>query len=283
MPAIIILSSHVAHGAVGNRIMTPVLEATGFTVIAVPTVVLPWHPGMAAKWGRPSRSVPDAMGFAALAGDLARAAPGLDVAGVITGYLGDAEQAHAAADLIAAVKAANPSALCLCDPVIGDAGGLYVPEATAKAIRDVLLPLADIATPNRFELEWLTGLPAATLADTRNAARRLGPAMVAVTSVRTGGDDLGGVLLEGTAPHLATHALAGRAPNGTGDMFAAAFLARLIRTASPAAALADSVSAVLRAIHAADGGDGLPLPAAMRRLEPDAPDIRLERLPDASA
>ena len=31
------------------------------------------------------------------------------------------------------------------------------PGETAEAIRDQLLPLAAIATPNLFELQWLTG------------------------------------------------------------------------------------------------------------------------------
>ena len=37
---------------------------------------------------------------------------------------------------IGAVKRANPDALYLCDPVMGDQAGLYIPEATAQAIRD---------------------------------------------------------------------------------------------------------------------------------------------------
>jgi pyridoxine kinase len=278
-PSIILLSSHVAHGAVGNRIMTPVLEATGFNVIAIPTIQLPWHPGMAARWGRPSRSVMPAAEFAALAGDLARAASDMPVAGIITGYLGDAAQAQAAAALVRAVKAAHPAALYLCDPVCGDASGLYVPEQTAAALRDSLLPLADIATPNRFELEWLLGLPATTIAEARFAARALKRRMVLVTSAPAEKDGCISVILEGENSMRAIHALEGHAPNGTGDMLAAAFLARLIRTQSPAAALADSVSAVLRAILCADASDMLPLPGDVRLGGPDAPDIALDHLP----
>lgn len=277
-PCVILLSSHVAHGAVGNRIMTPVLEATGFDVIAVPTILLPWHPGMAARWGRPSRSIMPSSEFAALTGDIARAVPDLPVAGIITGYLGDAAQAKAAAALVRAVKAAHPGALHLCDPVCGDAGGLYVPEQTAAALRDELLPLADIATPNRFELEWLTGLPATTVCEARIAAQALKRTMVLVTSAPADQDGRTGVLLESGTPMRAVHALDGRAPNGTGDMLAAAFLARLIRTRNPAAALADSVSAVLRAILGADGADALPLPGDVRLAGLEAPDIAVEPL-----
>ena len=56
------------------------------------------------------------------------------------------------------IKAANPRVLVLVDPILGDAGRLYVAPETAEAIRDELLPLATVATPNLFELQWLTGI-----------------------------------------------------------------------------------------------------------------------------
>mgnify|MGYP003385042447 CR=1 FL=1 len=53
----------------------------------------------------------------------------------MTGYLGSSSQAAPIAALVRALKALNPDAIYLCDPVIGDASGLYVPETTAAAIR----------------------------------------------------------------------------------------------------------------------------------------------------
>ena len=156
--AVIVVSSHVVRGTVGNRAAVFALETLGHPVWAVPTVILPWHPGH----GRATRIVPQ--DFAALMNDLA-GAPWLgEVGAVLSGYLGEAAQAAGVASLVAAVRARSPGALYVCDPVIGDAGGLYVPEATAAAIRDTLIPLADVATPNRFELEWLSGRKADDLA-----------------------------------------------------------------------------------------------------------------------
>ena len=43
--AVLSISSHVARGSVGNRAMVFALERLGFTVWAVPTVLLPHHPG----------------------------------------------------------------------------------------------------------------------------------------------------------------------------------------------------------------------------------------------
>ena len=46
----------------------------------------------------------------------------------------------------------------LLDPVIGEyKKGLFVSEETARAIRDMLVPMAQVVTPNRFEAEVLLG------------------------------------------------------------------------------------------------------------------------------
>jgi len=43
--AVIVISSHVARGSVGNRAAVFALETLGFPVWAIPTVTMPWHPG----------------------------------------------------------------------------------------------------------------------------------------------------------------------------------------------------------------------------------------------
>src|SRR5690606_8910206 len=97
--AVIVVSSHVARGAIGNRAAVFALESLGFPVWAVPTVVLPWHPGH----GPATRIVPEPEQFSGLMGDLA-AAPWLgEVGAVLSGYLGDASQAEAIAALVRAV------------------------------------------------------------------------------------------------------------------------------------------------------------------------------------
>jgi pyridoxine kinase len=44
-PGILVISSHVVRGSVGNRAAVFALESLGFPVWAVPTVTLAWHPG----------------------------------------------------------------------------------------------------------------------------------------------------------------------------------------------------------------------------------------------
>ena len=57
----------------------------------------------------------------------------------------------------------------MLDPVLGDAGKLYVDPAIAVAMQEKLLPLADLMTPNAFELGWLSGRNIASLADAEQA------------------------------------------------------------------------------------------------------------------
>ena len=52
-----------------------------------------------------------------------------------------------------------------------------------------LLPRADIATPNRYELEWLTGASLDSPAAIMEAARTAGPGMMLVTSAPASGPD----------------------------------------------------------------------------------------------
>ncbi len=150
-PAIIVISSHVARGSVGNRAAVFALEVLGHNVWAVPTVTLPWHPGH----GKATRIVASADEFLALLQDLGNAPWLPEVGGILSGYLGDHQQATAIADLVKTIKNKNPAVVYACDPVIGDCNGLYVNEDTANAIRDILVPMADLITPNRFELAWL--------------------------------------------------------------------------------------------------------------------------------
>ncbi len=240
-PAVIVISSHVVRGAVGNRAAVFALESLGFPVWAVPTVTLPWHPGH----GRATRLVPDEAGFAALIADLIRAPWLGEVGAIMTGYLGSARQAEPVAALVKALKTLNPDAVYLCDPVTGDASGLYVPEETAAAIRDHLMPLADIATPNRFELGWLSGR---TLEDNNaiiDAALQLAaPTVVATSAHAMMSGSTGNLLVKSSETIMAEHRLVDGPTNGLGDLTSALFLARRLSGDSDEKALRHTTAAV---------------------------------------
>lgn len=240
--AVIVISSHVVRGSVGNRAAVFALEQLGFPVWAVPTVVLPWHAGH----GRGTRIVAPAAEFDGLMQDL-QTAPWLgEVGAVLSGYLGNAAQAGAVAKLVEAVKRRNPQALYVCDPVCGDVGGLYVPDATATAMRDLLLPLADISTPNRFELQWLCGgkeLP--TNHALTEAALELGVEKTLVTSAHAMmAGSIGNLLVSRKEVLLAEHRAIAEVPNGTGDLAAALFLAHTLEGLSSERSLQMTAAAV---------------------------------------
>lgn len=265
-PAVIVISSHVVRGSVGNRAAVFALETLGFPVWAVPTVVLPWHPGHSPA----TRIVPEREAFAALIDDLCQAPWLGEVGAVLSGYLGDAGQAGDVARLVDAVRAVNPQALYMCDPVIGDTGGLYVPEAVAQSIADELVTIADIATPNVHELAWLANTPAADTATMLPMAQSLGPARVLVTSAPSiMAGSTGNLLVCGGRARMAEHRLIPNAPNGLGDLMSATLLARLLEGLNEEEALRLATSAVFEILSrtARRGADEL-------TLETDAQSLR---------
>ncbi|TBY46918.1 pyridoxal kinase PdxY [Rhizobium leguminosarum bv. viciae] len=223
--AVIVISSHVVRGSVGNRAAVFALETLGHPVWALPTIVLPWHPGH----GRSTRLTFAETDFDAAIDDLIRAPWIGEVKAVLSGYFGNAAQARSVARLIGALRQNNPELLYVCDPVMGDLDGLYVPEATAEAIRDHLIPLASLATPNRYELAWLSGAALDDNSTIMEAALALGPSRMLVTSavpMMAGGT--GNLYLSGRHALLAEHRVVENPPNGLGDLLAAVFLSRLL-------------------------------------------------------
>ncbi len=259
-PAVIVVNSHVAVGSVGGRASVFVLERLGFPVWFVPTVQLTWHPGH----GPSARLVTRAEAFAGFLDDLARA-PGLDaVAAVLSGYLGDGRQADAIARLVGAVKRASPGALYLCDPNIGDDRRLFHPPSVTEAIGERLLPLADVTTPNRHELVRLCARPAGDNEALTALARGLAAGEVVVTSAFAPSGQIGNLVVAGDDVHLAAHPRLEKAPHGTGDLFAALYLAERLGGRSPAEAADRTAAAVLAAVKLASdmGVDEIPLVAA---------------------
>lgn len=275
--AVIVISSHVVRGSVGNRAAVFALEALGHPVWAVPTVILAWHPGH----GRSTRITIDESDFDRLIDDLIRAPWIGEVHAVLSGYLGAAYQARAVARLVEALRAKSPELLYACDPVIGDIAGLYVPEATAVAIRDQLLPLATLATPNRFELSWLCGVLLETNAAILEAALSLGPPRMLVTSaVPMMSGSTGNLYLSGNHALLAEHRLIDNPPNGTGDLLSALFLARLLEGLSEERALHLATAGVFEVIarSAKRGADELTLEQDASSLSTPMAMVQMRRL-----
>lgn len=256
--AVLVVSSHVVRGSVGNRAAVFALETLGHPVWALPTVLLPWHPGH----GPATRSVIPQTDFSAMIDDLCRAPWLGEVGAVLTGYLGRPEQAADIARLVDAVRRQNPDTLYVCDPVIGDHGGLYVPEETALAIRDHLMTKASIATPNRYELQWLTETQIDDTPSNLRAAAALGPERVLTTSaVAMMAGATGNLLWTANGAIMAEHQEMPNPPNGLGDLLAAVFLAHVMNGQNDEDALRNATASVFEifARTAKSGADELTL------------------------
>ncbi|GHC09481.1 MULTISPECIES: pyridoxal kinase [Gemmobacter] len=231
-PFVIAIQSQVVFGHVGNSAALFPMQAAGLEVAAIPTVVFSNTPNYPTLRGRalPPEFFSDLLQGARERGLAERA----DI--LLTGYIGSLDVALMVADFVAEAKTLNPRLTYLCDPVMGDAGpGLYVPEAIADVMRNRLLPLADLATPNPFELGWLTGGTTRTLADLQTARDRLTLAPAARLIVTgcaledTPEGHIESVILGpgGTSRHPTPHLPI--ALPGTGDLFAGLVVAGLGR------------------------------------------------------
>ena len=129
------------------------------------------------------------------------------------------------------------------------------------AIRDQLLPLADIATPNQFELQWLTGRTDPAEPNAAAAARALGRPRVVVTSAASSRGGIATLLVEGNAEIERRQTLREKIPNGPGDLFAGLMLGHLINGLKAEAALDATLAALDRVLAASSGHDVLQLAA----------------------
>jgi pyridoxine kinase len=251
--------SQVVYGHVGAGAAVLPLQRLGFDVMTVPTVLLAHHPGHGAFRGRilPAeqlRQLTD--GIAAL-----DAIGTID--GVLSGYLGSAENGAVLLDALVAARHRNPAVKFLCDPVLGDADrGLYVRPEVAAFMQERAVPAADMVTPNRFELEWLTGHTADTLDKALaacDALRAMGPNTVVCTSLDTKPDVIETLAVDTSGAWLVTTPKLEHVPNGSGDLFAALFLGQRLLGRPVPNALVRAVSATFGVLQGSVGAPELRL------------------------
>lgn len=183
MVTILSIQSAVAYGHVGNSAAVFPLQRCGHEVWPVYTVNFSNHTGYGA-WEGPI--IPAEQVSAIVRGVGERGGfPLID--GILSGYQGGPDIVGAIAEAVQNIKAQNPKALYSCDPVMGnEKSGCFVSPDIPPLLREKVLPLADIITPNQFELGYLVDMPVNTLEETLaaiRAAQQVGPEIVLVTSV----------------------------------------------------------------------------------------------------
>ncbi|RFA07061.1 pyridoxal kinase [Subtercola boreus] len=244
---ILSIQSAVAFGHVGNSAAVFPLQRIGVEVLPVYTVTFSNHTGYGA-WRGPLIS-PDDVREVILGIEERGVLPEIDV--VLSGYQGGVGIGDVIVDTVERVKSANPSAIYACDPVMGNAkSGCFVAPEIPELLRERVVPIADIITPNQFELGYLTGTTPTTLESTLasvDLARAMGPSVVLVTSVERPdrdpstiemlvADDSGAWIVE--TPYLPFKA------NGSGDVTAALFTAHYRETLDARIALERAASSV---------------------------------------
>jgi pyridoxine kinase len=280
MPTVFSIQSWVACGSVGNTAALFPLQRLGFETWSLNTVTFSNHTGY-GKW----------RGNAVPAAEIANLFEGIAELGVLSrcdavlsGYLGEAEAGPVLLDIVARIKEANPRALFACDPVMGDFGpGWYVRAGVPEFYRDRAIAVADIMTPNRFELEWLTGSRVGTLAEAAAAAAALqkqGPGIVLVTSLEPAPDRVAAVAAGPDGVWVAETSRLPIEATGCGDAVAALFLGWLLKGKLLPETLAATVAGIYAVIEAtmrsADGE--LALIAAQEELVSPTRSISLKRL-----
>jgi len=238
--AILSIQSHVVYGYAGNTAAVFPMQRLGYEVWAINTVEFSNHTGYGLWKGK------------VLGGELAgELVAGLEERGVLprceavlSGYMGDAAVGCAITGAVKKVRAVAPKALYCCDPVMGDVSrGFYVKPDIPDIFKNELIPLADIITPNQFELEALTGIDTQDINNARRAIDMLhkkGPGIVLVTSYHNGkaggtpGDDkrIGMLASDKSGIYsISTPELPiGAGIAGSGDITASVFLSRYLET-----------------------------------------------------
>lgn len=251
MTRILSIQSHVAYGHVGNSAAVFPLQRLGVEVWPVHTVTFSNHTGYGA-WRGPMIPASEVL-------DIIR---GIDDRGVLasadavlSGYQGGTDVGAVIVEAVEMVKRANPAAVYCCDPVMGDVStGFYALPGIPEFIRDVVTPMADVMTPNLFELEFLTGRSVGSVAQALEAAHALrarGPETVLVTSVVAPDEHLVRMLaVDADEAWVVETPLFEGYFTGSGDLTAAMFLAHLLQGSGLRGALERTAAiahAVLRA------------------------------------
>ncbi|KAG0172648.1 hypothetical protein DFQ28_003098 [Apophysomyces sp. BC1034] len=263
------IQSHMVSGYCGNKAATFPLQTLGFDVDTLNTVQFSNHTGY-----------PSWTGTRLTAKDVQDLFDGLERNGltdnythVLTGYIGNFAILEKIEIMVQKLKSKNPRLVFVCDPVMGDAGQLYVAPEIVPLYRQIM-KVADVITPNQFEAETLSGIQIDSLARAREVASALhvlgAPNVIITSTVLPPADIPSEIHLTDTASdslycltshiqkngkteqHLISFPTYQGYFTGTGDMFSALVVARLQeavdnQSSSP---LADAALKVVSTVNA---------------------------------
>lgn len=249
---ILSIQSHVTFGHVGNSAAVFPLQRAGHEVWPVHTVNFSNHTGY-GDWGGPMLPASD---VTSIIDGIEKRGAFEKIDAILSGYQGGPDIAGAIIDAVNRIKVVNPKALYACDPVMGNAkSGCFVSDEIPPLLRDKVVPVADIITPNQFELGYLTGHEVGTLEQTLEAvkaAQEIGPKTVLVTSVKrpeTPEDTIEMLAVDGDRAYIVATPHLPFKRNGSGDVTAALFTGHYVETHDAKLALKRTASSVYDLLH----------------------------------
>jgi hydroxymethylpyrimidine/phosphomethylpyrimidine kinase len=157
---------------------------------------------------------------------LAELAADIQIAAVKLGMLGSGSVARAVASFLEQRRPRN----IVLDPILRSSSGTELLDSTgAEILRNRLLPLADVVTPNIQEAAALVGLPVTNLKEMKVAADRLREIGVRAMVVTGGHLDVPVDLLDegGKKREYPGEKIASNSTHGTGCAFSTALACRL--------------------------------------------------------
>ncbi len=257
MQGILSIQSHVSYGHAGNSSAVFPMQRMGFEVWPIHTVQFSNHTEYTEGW----------TGKAFTAEDIEEIVQGLDNIGVLsecqavlTGYQGSSEQCFAVKHTVSRVKAANPKAIYVCDPVMGspEKKGCVVAPGIAENLLNILMPMADVIVPNQFELSQFAEMEIHTLDDAIAACHKAmdkGPDIVLVKHLHSLSDEYFSMMLatrDGVYFAARPQFEFAKNPVGVGDLISATFTAGLLKGWSPVQAFQhthDACFGILKATY----------------------------------
>ncbi|XP_053685476.1 pyridoxal kinase [Sabethes cyaneus] len=255
MNRVLSIQSHVVHGYVGNKSAVFPLQVLGFEVDNINSVQFSNHTGY--KQGFKGQILNETELGDVFSGLVANDLHSL-YTHLLTGYVGNPTFLREIANILKKLRSVNPSLIYVCDPVMGDDGIMYVPKELLPIYRDEIIPLADIVTPNQFEVELLTGVSVKTEQDAWTAVEWFhskGIKTVAISSSELGGSNsLLALVSHKNGNNSQRYRMVipkqgnGIRFTGTGDLFASLFLAHSTLTGFDMGATLERTIATLQAV-----------------------------------
>lgn len=251
MKNILSIQSHVVFGHAGNSAAEFPMRRLGVNVWPLNTVQFSNH----TQYRQWTGTVMPASHLVEIADGISAIDELKNCDAVLSGYMGSPEQGNAIIDIVKKVKAVNPNAIYICDPVMGHPEkGCFVAPGVAEFLCNTALPISDMLSPNILELEELNGKQRINNVDEAILACReickRGPKVVLVKHLSRAGyqNDRFEMLLvtkdEAWHIHRPLVDFGVRQPVGVGDMTSGLLIANILKGKSLVEAFEHTTSAV---------------------------------------